>query len=60
MLKDDTKNAFLIIESVQPERAEDLRQVVSDLAAMAQEYLGATVFAQEVITADNPTMVIED
>ena len=40
-LTDDSKKAFLIIESVDPDRADDLAAATDQLAAMVQQYLGA-------------------
>lgn len=57
-LTDDSKKAFLIIESVDPARADDLAAATDQLAAMVQQYLGADIFAKQIITRDNPTMVI--
>ncbi len=59
-LTDDSQKAFLIIESVDPERAEDLAAATDQLAELAQRYLGATVFAKEILTKDNPSMVIDE
>ena len=43
MLTEDTVNAFLIIESVDPARSSDLKNAASELAEMTQKYLGGTV-----------------
>lgn len=59
-LTDDSTKAFLIIESVDPARADDLAAATDQLAELAERYLGATIFAKEVITRQNPTMVIDD
>ena len=59
-LTDDSKKAFLIIESVDPARADDLAAATDQLAAMVQQYLGADIFAKQIITRDNPTMVIDE
>ncbi len=59
-LSDDSTKAFLIIESVDPARAEDLAAATDQLANLVQRYLGATIFAKEIITRSNPTMVIDD
>ncbi len=40
MLTEDTKNAFLIIESVDPERSDDLRAAARMLAEQTAKYLG--------------------
>ena len=59
-LTDDSKKAFLIIESVDPARADDLAAATDQLAAMVQQYLGADIFAKQIIARDNPTMVIDE
>ena len=59
-LLDDTSNAFLIIESVDPARAGDLACATDQLADMVERYLGAEIFAKQIITRDNPTMVIDE
>lgn len=42
MLTERTKNAFLIIESVDPSRDADLEAAIAALAERAQKYLGGT------------------
>lgn len=59
-LTDESGKAFLIIESVDPTRADDLRAATDELAALVQEHLGATIFAKQIVTRDNPTMVIDE
>ena len=59
-LTDDSKKAFLIIESVDPARADDLAAATDQLAAMVQQYLDADIFAKQIITRDNPTTVIDE
>ena len=59
-LTDDSSKAFLIIESVDPARADDLAAATDALADMVSRYLGADIFAKEIITRDNPTMVIDE
>lgn len=59
-LTDNSQKAFLIIESVDPERADDLEAATDRLAELMQEYLGADIFAKEIITRENPTMVIDE
>ena len=58
-LTDESAKAFLIIESVDPARADDLQAAIDELAALVENHLGATIFAKEIITHDNPTMVID-
>ena len=59
-LTDESGKAFLIIESVDPARADDLEAAVDQLADMVQRYLGADIFAKQIITRGNPTMVIDE
>ncbi|TJW10171.1 B3/B4 domain-containing protein [Parvibacter caecicola] len=59
-LSDDSEKAFLIIESVDPARSADLQAAIDELAEMMSEYLGANIFAKEIITRENPTMVIDE
>ncbi|MCI9129797.1 MAG: B3/4 domain-containing protein [Eggerthellaceae bacterium] len=59
-LTDDSEKAFLIIESVDPERADDLQAAIDEMANMVQDKLGAIIFAKEVITKDSPEMVIDE
>lgn len=42
MLTEDTKNAFLIIESADSERSDDLKAALNKLAEWTQKYLGGT------------------
>ncbi|MCI8451598.1 MAG: B3/4 domain-containing protein [Eggerthellaceae bacterium] len=58
-LTDESAKAFLIIESVDPARADDLQAAIDELADLVESHLGATIFAKEVVTRDNPTMVID-
>lgn len=59
-LTDDTNDAFLIIESVDPARSADLEAATDQLADLVQRYLGATIFSKQIITKDNPSMVIAE
>jgi DNA/RNA-binding domain of Phe-tRNA-synthetase-like protein len=43
MLTENTKNAFLCIESVDERRAEDLENAIKDLAKLIQDNLGGTL-----------------
>lgn len=58
-LSDDSTKAVLIIESVDPAREADLAAAVDQLANMLQEYLGANIFAKEIITTENRSVVID-
>ena len=59
MLTEDTKNAFMIIESVDPTRHDDVLAIMDQIEAKAKEYLGAEVFAKKLITKDDPEMEIK-
>lgn len=54
MLTCDTKNAFLIIESVDPSRHDELVLAIDELAENAVKYLGGQVTGKTIITEDNP------
>ena len=56
MLTEETKNAFLIIESVDPSRHDDLLAAMDALAENAVKYLGGSVFAKTLINIGNPEM----
>ena len=43
-----------------PARADDLRAATDELAALVEEHLDATVFAKQIVTRGNPTMVIDE
>jgi DNA/RNA-binding domain of Phe-tRNA-synthetase-like protein len=58
-LTDNTRNAFLIVECVDPERIEDCRTATDELAAMVEQYLGATIAVKELVTSDNREVVIK-
>lgn len=59
-LTDESEKAFLIIESVDPARADDLAKATDQLACMVERHLGASIFVKQIITRDDPTMVIDD
>ena len=57
MLTDDTKNAFLIIECVDPSREVDLNVALERLAEKTAEYLGAETKIS-IVDADNKEIEI--
>ena len=57
-LTDDSKNAFLIIECVEPERVEDCQAAIDELAELVERYLGATIKTKELITSEHREAVI--
>lgn len=60
MLTGDTKNAFLIIESVDPARHEDVLKIMDLIAEKAESYLGATVKEKKLLTKDDTEVIIAD
>ena len=58
MLKKNTKNAFLIIESVDENRTEDLENAINDLAKLVQENLGGT-FKTAILDINNKSIYLE-
>lgn len=52
MLTEDTKNAFLIIESVDPERSDDLKSAAQMLADLTVKFLGGKTEIQ-YLNAEN-------
>lgn len=53
MLTEDTKNAFLIIECIDPSRTDILEKALADLADQTQKYLGGEMTAA-ILTKDKP------
>ncbi len=58
MLTENTRNAFMIIESVDPERHEDVLAIMDLIEEKAKAYLGAEIFAKHLITRDSPEVEI--
>lgn len=56
---DETRNAFLIVECVDPERIEDCRSATDELARLIEKHLGATIAVADLITCDHREAVIE-
>lgn len=57
-LTDDSSNAFLIVECVEPERVDDCRAAVDELAELVERYLGAAIAAKAIVTSDDREVVI--
>ena len=53
-LSDDSADAFLAIECVEPERMGDCQAAIDRLADLLERYLGATVVVKTLVTHDNP------
>lgn len=59
MLTSDTENAFMIIESVDPARHNDVLKAMDAIAENAQKYLGASVLTKSLITSGSREVIIE-
>lgn len=57
---DETPHCIFIMENIQPERIDDLREAADELAGQLETILGATVEHKEILTRDNPEMVIAE
>lgn len=57
-LTDDSANAFLIIECVDPARIADLNAALDEFAGLMERYLGATVEVRAVVDREHPELVI--
>lgn len=58
-LTDATSNAFLIVECVDPERIEDCRSAMDELAGLVERYLGAEIAVKALVTREDREVVIE-
>lgn len=58
-LTDGTRNAFLIVECVDPDRVEDCRAATDELASLIEMHLGATIAVKDLITTDHREVAIE-
>ena len=60
MLTGNTKNAFMIIESVDPGRHGDLVEVLDLMEENAVKYLGAKALVKTILTKENREVMIEE
>lgn len=60
MLTDNTKNAFMIIESVDPGRHGDLVEALDLMEENAVKYLGAKALVKTILTKENREVMIEE
>ena len=58
-LTDDSANAVLVIECVDPARRADLEAALDEFAALMERYLGAAVVQRAVVDRAHPELVIE-
>ncbi len=57
-LSDDSRDAFLVIESVDPGRSDDLAAAIDELGELVGRFLGGTVTARGTLTRESPELVI--
>lgn len=58
-LDDDSTDAFLAIECVEPDRLDDCRAAIDKLAELLERYLGATVAVKTLVTKDSPEVALD-
>lgn len=59
-LKDDSKNAFLVIECVDPARVGELKEALDEFAGLMERYLGAHVAVRAVVDRTHPDVIIAE
>lgn len=57
-LSDDSENAILVIECVDPARIGVLNEALDEFAALISEHLGARIETRAIVTRDNPELTI--
>ena len=57
-LSDDSENAILVIECVDPARIDVLNEALDEFAALISEHLGAKIETRAIVTRDNPELMI--
>ena len=58
-LTDDSANAILVVECVDPARRADLEAALDEFAALMERYLGASIEVRAVVDRAHPELVIE-
>lgn len=59
-LTDDSKNAILVIECVDPARRDDLEAALDEFAGLMERYLGAEIVTRTVVDREHPELTIAD
>lgn len=57
-LTDDSKNAILVMECVDPMRVKDLETALDEFAALMERYLGAEIVVRTIIDREHPEVAI--
>ena len=58
MITEDTKNAILFMENIDPDRKDDLKEAINYLAENLEKYLEGKVEIH-FLTKDNPSIEIK-
>lgn len=58
-LHDDTANAFLVIECVDPDYLEATQAAIDELAELMERYMGATITAKTMVTRETPELALQ-
>ena len=59
-LTDSSRNAVLVVECLEPERAGDLNVELDEFADLMERYLGATIAARAVVDREHPELVVAE
>lgn len=59
-LTDDSRDAFLLVECVDPNRVADVQAALDEFSGLMERYMGAEIAARALITRENPEMVIAE
>lgn len=57
-LSDDSKNAILVMECVDPARVDALNEALDEFAELMSTHLGATIVFRTIVKRDNPEFTI--
>ena len=59
-VKDETTSEFIAMECVDPERMDDLRAALDELAELLERYTGAAAVAKGVVDSANREIIIQE
>lgn len=58
-ITDDTNYEFIVMECVEPDRLEELKKALDDLANLMCSYLDAEIFIKDILNKNNNEIVIQ-
>jgi DNA/RNA-binding domain of Phe-tRNA-synthetase-like protein len=58
-ITDDTNYEFIVMECVEPDRLEELKKALDDLANLMCSYLDAEIFIRDILNKNNNEIVIQ-